>query len=48
MNKLTIKEMPITGKRVLLRVDYNVPIDDKGNITDDTRIRRPCRPLIIL
>jgi phosphoglycerate kinase len=39
MKKLTIREMPITAKRVLIRVDYNVPIDDKGNITDDTRIR---------
>ena len=39
MKKLTIREMPITGKRILTRVDYNVPTDDKGNITDDTRIR---------
>jgi phosphoglycerate kinase len=39
MRKLTIREMPITGKRILIRVDYNVPTDDKGNITDDTRIR---------
>lgn len=31
--------MPITGKRILTRVDYNVPTDDKGSITDDTRIR---------
>jgi len=39
MKKLTIREMPITGKRILTRVDYNVPTDDKGSITDDTRIR---------
>ncbi|MFH1230988.1 MAG: phosphoglycerate kinase [Planctomycetota bacterium] len=39
MKKLTIREMPITGKRILIRVDYNVPTDDKCNITDDTRIR---------
>jgi 3-phosphoglycerate kinase len=39
MRKLTIKEMPITSKRVLTRVDYNVPTDNNGNITDDTRIR---------
>lgn len=39
MKKLTLPEMPITGKRILTRVDYNVPTNDKGNITDDTRIR---------
>jgi phosphoglycerate kinase len=29
----------LTGKRVLVRADFNVPVDDAGNITDDTRIR---------
>ena len=37
--KLTINEMNLSGKRVLTRVDYNVPQDAKGNITDDTRIK---------
>lgn len=39
MNKLIIRDMPISGKRVLTRVDFNVPMDDRGNVTDDTRIR---------
>jgi phosphoglycerate kinase len=29
----------LQGKRVLVRADFNVPVDDQGNITDDTRIR---------
>lgn len=39
MNKKTFKDISVTGKRVLLRVDYNVPLDDNCNITDDTRIK---------
>lgn len=38
MNKLTIDDLQLRGKRVLVRVDFNVPFDDQGHITDDTRI----------
>jgi phosphoglycerate kinase len=35
----SIRELDIEGKRILIRVDFNVPMDDAGNITDDIRIR---------
>ena len=38
MNKVTIKDIDVNGKKVLLRCDLNVPLDDKLNITDKTRI----------
>src|SRR3989339_1523493 len=39
MELLNIKECDIHGKKVFIRCDFNVPMDDYGNITDDRRIR---------
>ncbi|MFQ5780349.1 MAG: phosphoglycerate kinase [Nitrospiria bacterium] len=39
MNKMTIEDVPIKGKRLFIRSDFNVPLDHDLNITDDTRIR---------
>lgn len=38
--KRTIKDIDVKGKKVFLRVDFNVPLDDSGNITDASRITK--------
>lgn len=39
MNKLSLKQLDVKNKKVLLRVDFNVPINEEGTITDNTRIK---------
>ncbi|HDZ75857.1 MAG TPA: phosphoglycerate kinase, partial [Desulfobacteraceae bacterium] len=35
----TVRDLDIAGKRLLIRVDFNVPMDEEGRITDDIRVR---------
>ncbi|HOE11764.1 MAG TPA: phosphoglycerate kinase [bacterium] len=39
MQKKTVRDVDFKGKRVLMRADFNVPLNENGEITDDTRIR---------
>lgn len=38
MNKKTVRDIDVKGKRILMRVDFNVPMDENGHITDESRI----------
>jgi len=40
MDKKSVKDIDLKGKRVLIRADFNVPLDEKLNITDDNRIQK--------
>ena len=39
-SKKTIRDIDVAGKKVLVRADYNVPLDEKGQITDDYRLQQ--------
>ena len=42
-NKKSVEDIDVSGKKVIVRCDFNVPQDDNGNITDDKRIRASLR-----
>ena len=39
LHKQILEDLTLSGKRVIIRADFNVPLDDSLQITDDTRIR---------
>lgn len=45
MNKKTVEDIEVSGKKVLVRCDFNVPQDENGEITDDRRIREALKTI---
>jgi len=39
MKKLTVRDLDLNGKKVIMRADFNVPLDDQSNITDEKRVQ---------